>query len=126
MVKKDVVLVCVTGQKTCERLILEGADIAKGLGAELSVLHVAAHGLNFLGNPLEGEALEYLYGISSRHGAAMTLIRADDVTRTILHHAEQIDATHLVMGHAKERVANDVTDGIILLRPDLFIHSIDA
>lgn len=120
------VLVCVTGQKTCEKLILEGAKIAQALGAQLSVLHVALSGLNFLGNPVEGEALEYLYRISSQYGAAMMLIRADDILKTILNHAEQIGATHLVMGHGKDPGAFDVADEISRLKPELNVHSIIA
>lgn len=118
------VLVCVTGQKTCEKLILEGASLAQSLGAQLSVLHVALSGLNFLGNPVEGEALEYLYRISSEYGAAMMLIRADDILKTIFSHAEQIGATHLVIGHGKESGAFGVANEIGRLKPELNIHTI--
>ena len=44
------VLVCVTGQKSCEHLIHVGAEIAREDGAELSVVHVAKMGANFLGS----------------------------------------------------------------------------
>ena len=44
------VLVCVTGQKSCERLIEEGASIAQEHNIELSVVHVAKTGNNFLGS----------------------------------------------------------------------------
>ena len=39
--EKKHVLVCVTGQKTCERLIAEGGRLAEELGAELSVVHAS-------------------------------------------------------------------------------------
>ena len=42
------VLVCVTGQKTCEALILEGARIAAEEGASMSVLQVEKLGANIL------------------------------------------------------------------------------
>jgi K+-sensing histidine kinase KdpD len=123
---KEHVLVCVTGQKTCETLILEGAALARQMGAQLSVLHVAGKGLNFLGNPVEGEALEYLYRVSSENGAAMMLIRADDVLGTIIAHAEQIGATQLVMGHAREHSGRDVQDELVKLKPDLRVHTVLA
>ncbi len=59
------ILICVTRQKTCEHLITYGAQLAKTLGAELFVVHSVRVGDAFLGNPLGGEALEYLYSVSS-------------------------------------------------------------
>lgn len=38
------VLVCVTDQKRCERLIVAGAELAEEIGARLVVLHVARPG----------------------------------------------------------------------------------
>ena len=49
------VLVCVTGQKSCEHLIHVGAEIAREDGAELSVVHVAKMGANFLGSASEAQ-----------------------------------------------------------------------
>ena len=44
MRKESRVLVCVTGQKSCARLIHDGAEIAAEEGASLSVVHVAKMG----------------------------------------------------------------------------------
>ena len=92
------VLVCVTGQKTCERLIVEGDRQARELDATLSVVHVARPGADFLGNPVEGEALEYLFQISAAHGADMTVIRNEDVVGTLVAQAKKMDANMLVLG----------------------------
>lgn len=97
------VLVCVTGQKTCERLIAEGDRLARELGAELSVVHVAKQGAGLLGgNVAEAEALEYLFQISSEHGADMAVIRSDDVAPTITHHARKLGATVMVLGSPRK------------------------
>ncbi len=95
------VLVCVTVQKSCEQLIEYGARIAKEQGAGLSVLHVAGLTGNFLGNPVEGEALEALYKISSAYGAEMTVRRAADVVGEIASFARNVGATEIVMGQSK-------------------------
>ena len=73
MPKTNKVMVCVTGQLTCERLIRHGAQIAKDEMAELSVVHAAMRIESILGNPHEGEALEYLFSISKQFGADMTI-----------------------------------------------------
>ncbi len=92
------VLVCVTKQTSCERLIRAGAQFAAEQGGELSVVHVAAAGTNFLESESEGEALEYLFGIAKEYGADMTVLRADDVLRALVRHARDKRATHIILG----------------------------
>ena len=93
------VLVCVTGQKTCEKLITEGHRIAGEQGAELSVVHVARQGAGLLGGDIaEAEALEYLFKISSEHGADMTVIRSNEAVETLAAHARKVRATTMVLG----------------------------
>ena len=86
---EDHVLVCVTGQKSCGRLIEEGARIAAETGAELSVVHVAKMRDNFLGSASEAEALEHLFNISKSYDADMMLLRNDDVINTLASHARK-------------------------------------
>ncbi len=116
------VLVCVTGQKMCERLIDEGARLARELDAELSVVHVARQGGGLLGgNVAEAEALEYLFQISSDHGAGMTVIRSDDVVPTLAHHARKVGASLMVLGSPK-RSERDVTRELKAHMPDMEFH----
>lgn len=113
------VLVCVTGQKTCERLIAEGDRMAKELGAELSVVHVARQGAGLLGgNVAEAEALEYLFRISSEHGADMTVIRSDEVVETLVNHARRVDASMMVLGSPR-KMNRDVTQALKAHMPDM-------
>ena len=96
------ILVCVTGQKTCRRLIDEGARLALDYGADLSVLHVARTGADFLDNPSQSEAIEYLYQISAAHGADMTLVKAENVLDTLAAYARRVEADLVVIGEASE------------------------
>lgn len=96
--RKKHVMVCVTGQLTCERLIRAGAELAKSHAAALCVVHVARKDQSFLGNPMEGDALEYLYGVSREFGADMTILRDNDALHTLAAHARRINATHIVLG----------------------------
>lgn len=120
------VMVCVTGQKTCERLIIEGSKLAQELSCELSVLHVAHNGLNFMDNPSEAEALEYLYQISSQYGADMTMMRADDVVDALIKviHRQKVD--HLVMGAPGKGSRRDLTTELRLRMPEVQIHVVYA
>ena len=99
---KTHVLVCVTGQKTCERLISEGARLAQERGWELSVLHVARPGADLMGNHSEAEALEYLFEKSKQRGADMTVIRSGEVVRTVEEHAGRIRAGLIVLGAPRD------------------------
>ena len=107
MLKQSRVMVCVTGQLTCERLIRAGAELAKKEAAELSVVHVSHMNQSFLGNPMEGEALEYLFAISKEFGADMTLLRDDNILGALVNHARKIGATHVVMGVSGQRGESD-------------------
>ena len=105
MLNEPRVLVCVTGQKSCERLIEEGASIASEHNIELSVVHVAKTGNNFLGSASstsEAEALEYLFGISKIYDADMTMLRSDDVIPTIVSYARKMNAAVAAVPHAAE------------------------
>ena len=76
------VLVCVTKQKTCERLIKTGARLAKEAGdAELLVVHVLHRDDNILGNMMQGDALEFLFQISKQ---AVSYTHLDVYKRQVL------------------------------------------
>ncbi|CCQ92635.1 conserved hypothetical protein [[Clostridium] ultunense Esp] len=62
------VMVCVTQQKTCERLILEGYRLIKSNDDKLYVIHVVNERERFLENVDDGEALEYLFNVSKKAG----------------------------------------------------------
>ena len=97
------VLVCVTGQRTCEKLIRAGAELASERRCELSVLHVARTGQRFLGSEDEAAALEYLYQVSRENGADMTLTHSDDVPGAIVSFARKCEACAVVLGMPRGR-----------------------
>jgi len=113
------VLVCVTGQKTCERLISEGSRLAKELDIDLSVVHVARQGAGLLGgNIAEAEALEYLFKISTDHGAGMTVIRSNEIVPTLAAHARKVNAALMVLGSTRSP-GKDVTRNMREHMPDM-------
>ena len=113
------VLVCVTGQRSCERLIVTGASIAAREGQPLSVLHVVRTGGNVLGFVNEPQALEYLLRTSIDHGADMTVRRADDVVNAIEAEARRLDARVIVAGRAANYGGWDLLDELKLRLPEV-------
>ena len=114
-------LVCVTGQKTCERLIEEGHRLATEREEALSVLHVARVGAELMGSASESEALEYLFKVSSERGADMTVIRSDEVVKTVEKHAKKIGASMIVLG-ASRTSGRDMTKEMRRHMPDMEFH----
>lgn len=114
------VIVCVTGQKTCEKLIHAGADLAKKLKGHISVVHVVKSGFAFLGANEEGEALEYLFEISKNYGADMIVFRSDDVLATLVKIARDGHATQMVLGApGRERAEMDLQKILVKELPEL-------
>lgn len=102
------ILVCVTQQKTCERLIKTGAALRDELGGELFIIHAALNGLKFLGNSKEGDALEYLFGISKSVGAELTVLRSDNILKTITGFAKDNRITDIVVGESNDAQNNNI------------------
>lgn len=94
------ILVCVTQQKTCERLIHKAATLLHDAKGELFVIHVAKNDWNFLDNVREGEALEYLFSISKSVGANLSVLKSDDIVKTISSFARENNIGCIVMGQS--------------------------
>jgi K+-sensing histidine kinase KdpD len=95
------ILVCVTQQKTCERLIKKAASLRNEYGGDLFVIHVAKNDWNFLDNKKEGEALEYLFGISKSVGANLSVLKSDEIVKTIADFVRANKISCIIMGESK-------------------------
>ena len=105
------VLVCVTRQISCERLIHRGAALAKQTGIPINIIHVAATGSSLLGNPSEGEALDFLFTCAKQQGADLSVLRSDNVLETLVRMARELKASTLVLGESRQNIKED--DSII-------------
>jgi len=97
---KNNIMVCVTQQKTCERLIKQARSMMENSNGNLFVVHVVKNDSKFLGNDKEGEALEYLFGISKSVGANLSVLRADSVSQTLVDYAVENHIDTVVMGES--------------------------
>ena len=96
------ILVCVTQQKTCERLIRNAALLRDELKGNLFVIHVVKDNLKFLNNIKEGEALEYLFGISKSVGANLSVLKSDKIAHTIADFVLQNKIDCIVLGESPD------------------------
>lgn len=91
------ILVCVTKQRTCQRLI----DYGKALMSEgdaLHIVHVAGSDYTFLGDTEEHRALEYLYEKAREAGAELTVLKSDDAAATLAGIVKDNKVTQVITG----------------------------
>jgi K+-sensing histidine kinase KdpD len=98
------IMVCVTQQRTCDRLIKCGRDILVDDDGELIIMHVARYQFKFLGNSEEGEALDYLYEKAMEYGASLTVIRSNNVLETLVKQVIKNDVSHVIIGETRELI----------------------
>ncbi|MGN0659853.1 MAG: universal stress protein [Emergencia sp.] len=96
------IMVCVTGQKTCQRLIDYGKQLQESPQDPLYVIHVAGESYHFLGRKEEGEALEFLFQKAREAGAELTVTRSSNVMETLLELVEKHRITSVVAGQSRE------------------------
>lgn len=94
------VMVCVTQQKTCDRLIRYGHKMLKDQDGELFIIHVAPKEIKFLGNSEEGEALDYLYGKAIEYGANLTVVRSNNILETLVDLVKKNEIDQVIMGQS--------------------------
>jgi K+-sensing histidine kinase KdpD len=96
------VMVCVTQQRTCDRLIKYGRELLEGETGELLVIHVTDSRCNILGSSREGEALDYLYEKAKEYGASLTVLKSDDVLATLVEQTKKNRVNIVVLGESRE------------------------
>lgn len=87
------VLVLVTDQMSCERLILAGRCLADQYKMSLEVVNVAQ--LGTVPNP---EAMEFLYQVSRENDAVMTVEYCEDSEKTLITKLKDLRPSIVVTG----------------------------
>ena len=93
--KKPSVLVCVTAQQSCKRLIDEGCEIAKREGLTLHVLSVHNPRKDFAGSAQE---YEYLCDAAKGYSADMTILFERNAPTAAAGFARKVNAQKLITG----------------------------
>lgn len=105
------VLVCVTKQKTCDRLIARGREVVDENGGELSIIHVTRSKFTDLGDEDDLEALDYLYEEAIEKDTNLTLIRSENAVEVLINFIMNNDINYVILGKSpdasKENIIKD-------------------
>ncbi|MBO5666432.1 MAG: universal stress protein UspA [Firmicutes bacterium] len=96
MAKK--IMVCVTQQKSCHRLIKHGHELCTEKKDALFIIHVAGYDFKFEEGSEDAEALDFLYEKAFEYGANLTVVRSNDVLDTLVSLVRKNKASHIVVG----------------------------
>jgi 2-oxoglutarate ferredoxin oxidoreductase subunit gamma len=122
------IMIFVTTQKTCARLIRFGRELIPEASGELSIIHIADRRFSTLNEKAE-EALDYLYEYALEYGANLMVIRSEDVPGTmanlvlrnrmdtvVLGESGKTEAGDGLIGDLRERIGEHAD--VIVLPPD--------
>lgn len=100
--KQPLVMVCVTRQKTCERLIRAGAKLAKQMDSGLIVVNAVYSGQKVLGSEDPSAAMEMLFQAANDHDAKMIIFECEDVFEGLAQCARENEVETMVLGSSPE------------------------
>ncbi|HSN66435.1 MAG TPA: universal stress protein [Fusibacter sp.] len=96
------IMVCVTQQKSCERLIDFGDRLVTSDADELHVIHVVKENWKYFGQLEEKDALDYLFEASKVKNAMLTVVKAKDIEKALSDFAAKNKITDVIMGESFE------------------------
>jgi K+-sensing histidine kinase KdpD len=119
------IMVLVTLQRLCARLIRCGADMALKLRRPLKVVHVAEGN----GSPggergIRADVLNELYALANEAGAEMCVLTADTAVTAMAEYAREHNAGRILMG-AGER-AQKIAGALRELLPGVQVMIVEA
>ncbi|MCK8059936.1 MULTISPECIES: universal stress protein [unclassified Fusibacter] len=102
MRSKTKVMVCVTQQKSCERLLAHAAELARHDHDEIYMVHVVKENWRYFGKMKESDALEYLFDISKDYNASVNVLKSKDIDASLADFAQKLNVDYIVMGESLE------------------------
>ena len=113
---KPPILVLVTLQRACSRLIRRGADMALGQHCPLHVLHVVVSDDTTRPEAtMDAQTLDYLYALCGEAGAQMTVLAAEVPLTAMAEFASQQCVRQIVMGGGEQ--AGGIAESLSQLLP---------
>lgn len=99
----NTIMVCVTQQRTCEKLIKKGAALRKNEGDELIIINAVNENDKFLNLQNDSEALEYLFEIAKEVDGELQVIRTKNVLDNLISFAKDNNVDYVILGHTNEK-----------------------
>ena len=118
------ILVCVTEQPQCARLIRKGRTMADEQGAALLVLHVRTRQKTLMGNTDISAALNQLYAEAREADAEMEIISSTEVEKTIADYARAQQVTEIIIGASPRDGQTPMSKRLETLLPDVQVDTV--
>ncbi len=112
---KPIVLVCVTDQIKCDRLIRSGRLIADSFSLDLKVINVETSA----GIENAGLGIEHLYKVSSQYGAEMTVYYHSEALESVQSYIRGNNVAHIVTGVPSSLDGSPFIEGLIAAFPKI-------
>ena len=111
---KPIVLVCVTDQIKCDRLIRSGRLMADCFLLDLKVINVETNAGDHA-----GLGIEHLYKISSQYDAEMTVYYHHDPLESVKNYIRRSNIAHIVTGVPFSPECSPFIDGLLNAFPKI-------
>ncbi len=102
--QQKALMVCVTGQRSCERLIERGVSIRMP-EQPFYVVHCVQTGRVFMNFVSDPEAIEYLFTCAGIANAELAILREDDVVDALVDFAQTHNVSTIVLGASPNKNA---------------------
>ena len=117
------ILVCVTDQPECARLIRKGRELASAAPSALYVLHVRTRQKTLMGSQDISSVLNQLYAAAREAEAEMEIISSPEVEKTIAEYARSRQISTVVIGASPRDGRPPMKTRLEALLPDTVIVS---
>ena len=117
------ILVLVTLQRACARLIRTGADLALKQRCPLYVLHVTTPDEK-ADAAIYAQALDYLYALAGEAGAQMCVLAAEVPVTAMANYAQTNGIRQVIMGGGEQ--ASGIAETLSKLMPGVQVLIMDA
>ena len=123
--QNDTIMVCVTRQRTCERLVRAGALRAQQTGAKLIVAHAVYQYENIMDNEDEATAMELLFSVTNDYDGEMMVFRCEDKFKGLAECAKKNKVSLMILG-ASAASADSVVGVLRALLPEVDFVVLEA
>lgn len=124
MAERPPIMVLVTLQQLCARLIRNGADMAMKQRCPLKVVHVALSDQAEKGNSaIDAQVLNDLYALSNEVGAEMCVLTAEVAVAAMADYAQKNGVKQILLGGGQR--AHGIAETLSSLLPGVKVLIID-
>ncbi|EMT38276.1 Universal stress protein family protein [Thermoanaerobacter thermohydrosulfuricus] len=110
---KSRIMVCVTPQKSCRRLVERGAERAKETNGEFCVVYVNKN--NDISNDLkQNKVLLELFDLAQKMGGRVSILVGKKISKTLAEFAKENNITEIIVGKSLRSALDVILHGDVI------------